>query len=317
MDGFRGRDIPNSNMESMDEESSDSESDRQKKGSGPKKRNRDKSPSRGNGSRGRGKGSRGRGNGSRGRGKKTNRRSRDESSSSSTSTSEDETPTPTPTIWVPLELTSQSDMVFLGETKYYTKKECIFCMRKIGIHYSDNTHVPYPPIGDSSINRLKELYIEGLMDDLAESSCQNISIFYNDLVIPTINVKYCPPTLKPITKSKEVVVVEDEELTLNLEKNMKPQTYAPLPRITPKLVYDHYYDHTNPEDTDAIRTLKEINLIIKQLLKKGGIFKVPLGNPNSTQALFNPSISRELKGYYQQKSFLRKEIREFFSQNKK
>jgi hypothetical protein len=202
----------------------------------------------------------------------------------------------------------------LGDSRTYSRVDCILCNYCLGNHYIDGSR-PYVPVGDGTMIRIQGLLREGYAQDTIEAACHRIAAFWN-LSAEGQNQNYIfggtnngkddsdDDGATSSSKTKKTKGAEYGEFSLGLDVVSQIHQPIPLPNITAKLVYDHYTYHSTSFDNDAIRDLKNVNRQIQQLM-----FKKNHWNGNDTKQLkAYLDITKTLDSLYRLKTSIRKEL---------
>lgn len=158
---------------------------------------------------------------------------------------------------------------FLGDTRYHSRTQCIFCTYKLGTHYNRSGELPYVPVGDGTMDTLLKILKDGYRDDQIEGACISMSVFWNTHVKGQ-NTKYINDRVSDLNLSggEEDDEDIDPEWSLGLDTEKKSVEYRPLKEATPKLVYDHFIFHTTPQSLDVVKDLRNTNYEIHRIRSK-------------------------------------------------
>jgi hypothetical protein len=161
---------------------------------------------------------------------------------------------------IPIDINERSSLFNRGHN-ITLRKDCIFCIYRLGNHYTDENIKPYPEITEDQMNVMKETIKNSHMQGCMDEGCMRVYNFYTKSIAEQMN-EYL-----------------DEE------------QYQKLPNITPQIVYDHFEYHSPTIEMQILRTYETYNSWLDMIRTTQTPFKKIKGT-NSKVGIHDPKVGK-------------------------
>ena len=195
----------------------------------------------------------------------------------------------------PCELEPRSAMIALGEERHYNESECIICKHDDGSFFDDPELNEYQSFEKVHQTRMYEEIKKGFYAGRIVSTCKKVSNYFNVEVIKK------PDETDELHALKRDI--NKDHLGLDVE-----EPKVSFPRVSAKLIYDHYWDHDESPELDDIKEYRQLCLIIKQKIRKGGIYKRRKGMDETATYFLDKEEDKTLKEWFKLKLEYKKRI---------